>query len=104
MKTKEDQKQETREETARRKVVSAVEHLEGNMERIHTIGKGVTGFKIRGPEYEFGDYLCVINAVAEDGLRVVAFHNATSLKDCLAGAGHRLRNGSLKWYEDKYQA
>lgn len=103
MKTENDMKAETQEETARRKIVTALDHISGNMERLHYAGKGVTGLKVRGPEYEFGDYLCIINAIGDDGLRVVAFHNATSLKDCLSGAGHRLRNGTLKWYEDKYQ-
>lgn len=84
------------------KLASAVGHLSGSMERKPSTGVGVVGFKVRGPQYEHGDYLCVLQAVTDAGEAVVAFHNATSLEDALSGAGHRLRAGKLKWYEDQY--
>lgn len=62
----------------------------------------LTGMSFRGPQEPGGEILVVLRAIYHDGTKVVAFHSAYSLGDCVKGIADRLRNGSLKWKPDEY--
>ena len=49
---------------------------------------------------EEGDVLVVVKAEGSEGNQV-AFHSGDRVDDVVIGLANRLRNGSLKWREDK---
>ncbi len=55
-------------------------------------------FKVRYGEE--GDVLVVLKAEGSEGNQV-AFHSGDRVDDVIIGVAARLRNGSLKWREDK---
>lgn len=60
----------------------------------------LTEVRIRAPRYE-GDEVMVICKGEIDGYKVVGFHTADDPGTALKGALERVRNGQLKWREDK---
>jgi len=63
----------------------------------------VTGFSVRAPLVQHGEYLMVIKGTDEAGGPIVAFHSSTSLADLFTGCANRLVNGSLKWRDDEFR-
>lgn len=59
----------------------------------------ITELRFRvGAGYDEG-VLCIVKA--QHGVeRLVAFHGADTLLECISGLSSRLANGSLKWKED----
>ena len=63
----------------------------------------VTGFSVRCPESDWGEFLLVVRGLDEAGCPVVGFHSATSVVEVLAGGAKRLGDGTLTWKEDKFR-
>jgi len=60
----------------------------------------LTAIRIVLPGYRRMDYLVVVQG-EQDGRRVVAFHNAGTLRDAIVGVLDRLDNESLKFKEER---
>ena len=104
MGTQEKEARGESQDLADRKVIRALRYLFASMEAASSGEGHVESFRVRGPQYDGGDYLVVLSATEVDGTPVVAFHGAATLQDGLTGAGNRVRNGSLKWHLDKWRA
>lgn len=74
---------------------------EALFEGLEERGVGMTGITIRFPEEEGGPYFVVARAWTDEGASV-AFHDAMTFAEAVAGVVNRAVNGSLKWKEDKY--
>lgn len=63
----------------------------------------LTGFSVRTPAAEGGEWLVVLRGTDHEGGPVVAFHSALGIGEALAGASGRMQNGTLKWKPDQYR-
>jgi len=93
---------EEAEDVRRLRAARNVLYLEGCFTEVFSPSIELVGISIRPPNREKTDFLIVLRGVDHDGSPVVAFHGATGLLDALAGAGERLRNGTLSWRPDAY--
>jgi len=67
------------------------------------VGARITGFSVRPPKEDRGEFLMVLRGLDDEGLPIVAFSSATTLDECFRGVVARLRNGSLVWRADQFE-
>lgn len=80
----------------------ALAQLDRALQGYRDLAVELRGFSVRGPEVRGGETLVVIRAVADDGLRIVAFHSGYTLQDVIRGVEARLANGTLRWRADEF--
>ena len=76
-----------------------LQQLDGILGEDMADGMVVKELRIQGPNVTGGGYR-VIAKGAVDGAPYVAFHNAETVQELLAGIQERMVNGSAKWRED----
>jgi len=99
----ENRRYQDAEDSRRLRAVNLVLYLEGCFTGAYSPSYEVVGLSVRPPNREKDDFLVVLRGLDAEGAPVVAFHGALSLLDALAGAGERLRNGTLTWRADEFR-
>jgi hypothetical protein len=79
----------------------AISALDAMLNGYRRLDVEITGFSVRAPKVQGGEFLLVIRGIEED-VSVVAFHSSTDLTEAFRSLEARINNGSLKWRLDEY--
>lgn len=62
----------------------------------------ITGFSVKSPVAERGEFFLVLRGLDAAGMPLVSFTSATTLEEVFRSVVARLKNGSLRWRADEY--
>ena len=62
----------------------------------------LSGFSVRAPQFEGGEYLMTLRSTDAENGRLVAFHSAFDLAELVRGAHLRIKSDTMKWRADEY--